>query len=231
MPLPRQEIERLKRKISLQRSIPLPPFRRFNASIFDTAGCIYIHIPKTAGTSIRNALAQLPNPIRRRYPRLRKHARAFEYRAAVGESLWQQYFSFAFVRNPFDLMVSSYFWWLEKAHKFRKLDRLRAEVEGMADFNEFISSRFGREYVNEYPGDMFDWIAENGEIIVDFVGRVENLDDDWKTICGKIGVPFVELAHVNRTSRGDYREYYNQASIDLVAHRFQKTIEIFGYRF
>ena len=231
MPLSRREIARLKRRIAIQKAIPLPPTRRLNQSIVDSLGCVYVHIPKTAGTSIRQALSAFPNPEPRRYPRLRKHARAFEYRVALGERRWQEYYSFAFVRNPYDLMVSSYFWWLEKAQKFRKLRARQREVLALADFNAFAESVFGREYVNEYRGDLFDWIGEDGEIIVDFVGRVENLQEDWDSICGRLGVAPERLPHANRTSRGDYRQYYNDRSIELVRDRFRRTIEMFGYEF
>jgi hypothetical protein len=206
-------------------------FRRPNRSVFDNLRSVFVHIPKTAGTSIRHKLASFPDTNPRRYVRLKTHSRAFEYRIALGEKRWKEYFSFAFVRNPFDLMVSSYFWWLEKAHDHRRTKRGQREVRAMEDFSAFTRSRLGREFINEFKGDIFDWISQDGEIIVDFVGRVESLQDDWHTVCRRLGLAVSDLPRANRTTRGDYRQYYDDEAVELVAKRFRRTIDLFGYEF
>ena len=231
MALSTRDIIRLTRRIQIHKAVVPTPLWRSNRSVFDNLECVFVHIPKTAGTSIRRGLGQFPDPNPRRYPRLKTHARAFEYRLALGHERWESYLSFAFVRNPWDLMVSSYFWWREKAQTFRRTRRSRRQVLAMADFNEFVRSHFGREYINEFKGDMFDWISSSGEIIVDHVGRVETLHDDWQVICRQIGIPAPELPHANQTSRGDYHSYYDDRSIEMIATRFHRTIEHFGYEF
>jgi hypothetical protein len=231
MPLSAREIRHLSNRIRVQRMLVPPLFRKPLRTVFDDVGLVFVHIPKTAGTSIRTGLSTFPRTRSRRYLRLRTHARAFEYRLALGEQRWREYFSFAVVRNPFDLMVSSYFWWLEKAHKFRSLKRMRQRVREMADFREFIRSDLGRGYINEYRGDIFDWISLDGDIIVDHVARVETLADDWRTICERVGVQAADLPRENTTTRGDYRRYYDDETAEIVAERFHKTIDLFGYRF
>jgi hypothetical protein len=231
MALTTRDIARLTRRINIDKAFVPRLFWRPNRSIFDNLECVFVHVPKTAGTSIRKAFERFPDPSPRRYPRLRSHARAFEYRLALGEERWNRYFSFAFVRNPWDLMVSSYFWWREKAHLYRRTRRSRRKILAMADFNEFVRSPVGREQINEFKGDIFDWISSDGEIIVDHVGRMETLSDDWRVICREIGVPAPELPSSNITSRGDYRDYYDEGSIELVAERFHRTIDRFGYEF
>ena len=101
----------------------------------------------------------------------------------------------------------------------------------MGNFTEFIRSKYGKTMINEYEGNMFDWISENGRIIVDFVGRFENLQEDWREICNCIGIAHIELPHVNRSERKDYREYYTEETRQIVAERFQKIIDKFGYEF
>jgi hypothetical protein len=231
MPLGEREVRRLSNRIRLHNALVPKVFRKPLRTVFDDVGLVFVHIPKTAGTSVRAGLATLPRTNPRRYVRLRTHARAFEYRLALGEQRWRDYFSFAVVRNPFDLMVSSYFWWLEKSHKFRKLRGTRQRVRAMSDFGEFVRSDLGRGYINEYRGDIFDWISLDGEIIVDHVARVETLADDWRVICDRVGVPAAELPRENTTTRGDYRRYYDDQTAELVAARFHRTIDRFGYRF
>jgi hypothetical protein len=231
MPLSQQEIDRLSRRIRIQRMLVPGLFRKPNKHINDHLGLVFVHIPKTAGTSIRSTLAQLPNPKPRRYLRLKAHARAFEFRLAMGEQRWNDSFSFAVIRNPFDLMVSSYFWWLEKAGAWKSLREGQQEVQAMGGFGDFVRSELGREYINEYPGDIFDWIALDGEIIVDYVARMETLADDWREIMRRVDGPPIELPRENVTSRGDYRQYYDDETAELVARRFHRTLERFDYSF
>ena len=198
-------------------------------------GCIFVHIPKTGGNSIMASLNSLPQrraaaefpPVK--YP---KHAKAAEVKGVVGDPLWEEYFSFAFVRNPWDLMVSSYGWWLQKAQKWEKFHLNVREIERMGSFSAFMHSRYGRRMINRSEGDIFDWISEDGRIIVDFVGRFESLQEDWDRICDRIGAPRRQLPHMNRTERkASYREYYSEETRRIVAERFHRTIEMFGYEF
>ncbi|MBT3346732.1 MAG: sulfotransferase family 2 domain-containing protein [Gemmatimonadetes bacterium] len=194
--------------------------------------CVYIHVPKTGGNSVTVALNQLPreetHPL---YPQLTtKHAKAWQVREAMGEEKWDQYFSFAFVRNPWDLMVSSYNWWLQKAIKWRKFDADVAAIGEMGDFNAFMLSHYGRTMINRREGSLYDWISQDGEVIVDYVGRLETMADDWKEICQRVGAD-MELTHLNRTERQDYRTYYTDETRQLVAERFHRIIKLYDYEF
>ena len=63
------------------------------------------------------------------------------------------------------------------------------------------------------------------------IARFENLDHDWPEICRHIGVEPFSIAHENKTDRRDYRSYYTDETRELVARRFARTIERFGYEF
>ena len=99
----------------------------------------------------------------------------------------------------------------------------------------FLSS-FARNSVvpcltNTGGGDLTEWISDGDEIIVDFVGRYENLNEDWSKICQTLQVPALPLGRENQVVRQDYRVFYDNESRELVANRFARTIELFEYRF
>src|ERR1700680_2807691 len=108
---------------------PIPPLKYH-------LGAIFVHIPKAAGTSVDAFLAGAvlaPWAAQARktvidafvrdsfalYPAIySKHIKAVELRQLVGRGTWQRAYKFTLVRNPWATMVSSYFWWLQKAHRF-----------------------------------------------------------------------------------------------------------------
>jgi hypothetical protein len=78
---------------------------------------------------------------------------------------------------------------------------------------------------------MLDWITEDENIVLDFIGRYESLDTDWLRIYQRLGVKPVALTMENRIPRADYPSFYDSTSKQLVAERFRRTIQMFGYEF
>ena len=72
---------------------------------------------------------------------------------------------------------------------------------------------------------------EQGNLIVDFVGKIENLDADFKYICKKIGIPQIDLPHLNQTKKEGYRKYYNERTADLIRQAYKDDVETFNYEF
>jgi sulfotransferase famil protein len=178
---------------------------------------IFIHINKTAGTAINEAL------------RLRGgHSTALEKRAELGESVWDRKYTFAFVRNPWDRIVSQYYW--------RKSIDHTSLASSPIDFNAWIVHvlrHHTREYY-DFPKlfmPQLDWLSDtNGKILVNFVGRFEKLTEDFQSVCKHLNV-MVELPRSRATCHPPYREVYNEESIDLVRSWFRKDIEYFDYVF
>ncbi len=211
--------------------------------------CVFIHIPKTGGMSILKILNNLPPkgslPIDRQLI-AHKHSTATAMKQILGNEVWEDYFSFSFVRNPWDFMISHYNWLTQKAYKFKYYHPLVREIEKM-NFNDFV--KYGHERINQQlhgshfsqedslfnrltQGKMFDWISEEDQIIVDYVGRFETLQEDWDNICDHIGINHQKLPHLNKTQRKQhYREYYTEETKQIIYEKFKPLIERYGYEF
>ena len=194
---------------------------------------LFIHIAKTAGVSINNSLGIHG----------RMHLTAEEFRKTLGDDKFQQLFKFAIVRNPWDRAVSQY------SHLWSTMHA------DFPSFNDWVKIVYGEVIPNAYKNrDKFftfkyknntieglvkpympqlDWLRDNnGKMLVNFVGRHENLQDDFNTICDKIGIARRILPHNNASKReGDYRSYYDKKSKKLVGDFFQKEIKKFSYKY
>ncbi len=207
---------------------------------------LFVHTAKTGGTSIRAALNyyKWKDPYRlplflcsklsslthhRLACKLPRHAKAIAAYEMLPRELYDELFKFVFVRNPWDVQVSSYH------HIQRHRPHLMA---GINDFETFLRRKLDPE--REY-GYMFDVQSElqseyvvdlSGNVIVDFIGRYERLQDDFLEVCRKIGLRPLRLPHKNRAEdRASYKEYYTDETVGLVGEYFRRDIEMFGYSF
>ncbi len=135
---------------------------------------------------------------------------------------YQDYYSACFVRNPWDYVTSCYAW----LRFYRKIPH---------EFNDWVKRGFldtpEREMNIFMKPNQSDWITdENGEIIVDFVGRFENMRQDFKKICRKVGVR-KKLPHINRFKRAHYSTVYDDEARDIVADWYRRDVELLKYTF
>lgn len=208
---------------------------------------LYVHIAKTGGTSMRAALNRLrwQDPIYYlMWPchklssltghtigtKLPRHAGVICAKEMLPNDFFNALFKFAFVRNPWDLQVSS----------FHHVQRERPHMlNGITDFNEFLKYKFDPEWPYLYHIDIAsmpqtDYLLDlHGNIIVDFVGRFERLHDDSEHIKQRLGLAKLKLPHKRQATdrKKDYRTYYSDESIESVAKHFEQDIRLLNYSF
>lgn len=190
---------------------------------------IFIHIPRTAGTSIEKALCG-KDWLRIHSPS--KHLTAHSAKKIYAE-YWNEYFKFSFVRNPWDRMVSllKYGWFYGVSLDTKKI--LRPEKY----FNKFKKIEYDTRYFNysqfnDYK-NIEDAIYQNiyGEEM-DFIGRFESLEEDFKTICEINNIKNLALLHIEKSpNRKEYREYYDNNVKQLIEQKYKKDIDKFNYEF
>lgn len=192
---------------------------------------IFIHVFKVAGTSIRHALNPYCQPrfterVRRKLigrPKLSidfdHHAKASEVKEAIGARKFIDYFKFAFVRNPWDWQVSLYHFTLQNPQHFQ-----HEEVRKLKGFDEYIDWRVtkGMCYQSSFTHD------QEGNCLVDYIGRIENLEDDFKNICNRLNI-YCQLPFENKSEHDDYMDYYNTTTYNLIAEAYKSEIELFRY--
>ena len=185
---------------------------------------IFIHINKTGGTSIETAFSG--HEVERRNPS--KHANAIEYRNKFGDK-FLEYFKFAFVRNPWSWLVSRYFWCKDDKRYYEYVrSSFKNLIYSVRDDKNISPGRWFNRTVLPQHGKISD---ESGTQLVDFVGRFENLQGDFNFACDKIGIPHRKLPHKNKTKHKHYTEYYDEETKQIVAEKYAKDIEMFGYEF
>ena len=195
---------------------------------------IFVHINKTGGTSLELILRKLSALYVGKWDNKLyaknwdgKHNLIEKYRKLAKKEIgFKNYFKFTIVRNPWDRLLSNYF--------YRKYIKYDGFIQDMS-FKEWVVNSKTGDYSFENSlskHEQFDWITDNHkEVLVDFIGRFENLQEDFDIICDKIGIPRQELPHKNKSKHKHYTEYYNDETRSIVAEKYAKDIEYFGYKF
>ena len=201
---------------------------------------LFVHVFKNAGMSVSKALSpfavskyqretvrvlkqlKLPFPVGWDPNPFDTHVTASDLVTAMGHAEFNSFYSFGFVRNPWDWLVSVYCYVMKKPDHF-----LHEKFVSLGDFRNYILWQCdgGLPLQKEFL------FSKNGEQIVKFIGRFESLERDFKAVCRQIGV-VAELPKLNvsRQSRS-YREYYDETLVEMVRERYQPDIDLFEYQF
>jgi Sulfotransferase family len=205
--------------------------------ISDERRCIFVHIPRCAGTSIENVVwpgrrseedlwMGFVDTYRNKYQTGGlQHLHALQIRQEVGGDRFTSYFKFAVVRNPFDRTVSQFSY-------MRRRPDLRAFI-GMredASFGEYVGLIRRRQHVQWEPQCSFLYDVD-GTLLVDHLARFESLKLDVAPVFERLGMSSVELPHDNASDRTAYRDYYTPDLRSQVEDIYSEDLERLGYKF
>lgn len=208
---------------------------------------MFVHIDKAAGSNIQHALRPfmkktgrsklrrllgLLGPINRagglyRQLEFSEHAPAEKVRRCLPPEVYERLYKFAFVRNPWDRLVSRHAYLLRKTE--HALSREVNELGGFDAYLRWELARTGRKGGMRHQADYVLGPDEN--LIVNFVGYFERLEEDFAEICRRIGITAALPPPKAHAPRKDYRSFYNDKTRDMVAKAYARDIELFGYTF
>jgi hypothetical protein len=236
--------------------------------------CLFVHIPKTGGQSVEHVFVDLlglswkrrskllllanKNPLKGP-PRL-AHLSAQEYLTHdyITSELFDSYFKFSFVRNPWDRLVSEY--------NYRYVNTYDFKTWLLREFPEPKDDCYKKSlgyYNHVIP--QYDFLYDTDDnMLVDFIGKFENFQQDFDHVCSKINLPKTTLPFKNASlsssknstkftdrflkslritkpqqnsslkhnfDKKKYTEYYDDETKDFVSLKYQKDIDSFDYEF
>jgi hypothetical protein len=197
---------------------------------------IFVAIPKTGTHAVRQALREHMGPqdmeqvglfVNRKLPipQLAQighgHLSLQQVRPYFRPEDFEAFFKFAFVRNPFDRFVS-YCAFITREHG-------QFERDPHSVMRYFIANP-PWQHILFQPQHSFVTSAD-GQLLTDYLGRVEEMQASYDEAAGRIGIPSRPLDKVNASRRRDYREYYDPALIEGVGKLYARDLELFNYQF
>ena len=211
---------------------------------------IYIKAFKVAGSSVLHSLAQqcarddrVAQPVelrkKKRYERnlngLRVHSLPVAIRQDVGKEIWNSYTKIAVTRNPWDCLVSMYWFGNSKKNRVRHKKHKKAKErvgdcpDYVAEFRRFVAKT---HFANPFNRNHLFW--NRNDPVADIYLRFESLQDDYNKLCRKLKLRVTELPRLKskyRKPKLHYSEYYDDASIEVVRKKWKWEIEFFNYHF
>jgi len=200
---------------------------------------LFIHILKCAGTSIVTALKNV-HEVRRIGP----HCKACDLFLPGGKLDRKIFFVFSFVRNPWDRLVSTFFYIMRGGQA--PIDQRRRDLylkKYGGSFEKFVldianwidikenDSIYNDGYIPHFRPRYEYTHDENGNCLVDFIGKVEDNVSDFKKLCRNLSVNAARLPRKNKSFHRKYWKYYNSKTRAVVAEYYTRDVASFSYRF
>ena len=216
---------------------------------------IFVHIPKTAGASVKNYMRNHVKPeqlhecqVFNTHSHSTYHAVLTDYMISLDSETYTNAFKFSIVRNPWDRVVSLYHW---KKDGTPNEDYLR--VINSKDYYDdgvhtqqkpkaTILNTKTRQHPSfeEFVKNFMDLTTPLERILyaeyfrpyeMDFIIKYEDLQTDFNQVCYLLGLPQAELLHIHKTAHDDYRQYYNEETALEIRRLFYPDTLMFDYKF
>jgi len=217
------------------------------AIINNSKNFIFVHVPKAAGTSVTNVLAKYTTykdleiggthfgeriqPAYQDRFGIGKHSSASGIRNVIGQQAWDEMYKFSIVRNPYDRVISTYKFLLEWKGT---PEAVKSKMAKFKDINEYILSDMweestGPDYIFKPQAFWLTDVNDRSKVIVDYVGKLESLDENLATIMSTIErtkLNPTESPQLNK-SKGEF--ILNSESIEKINRVYARDFKIFGY--
>jgi len=195
---------------------------------------IFLHIPKTAGTSVEESLYDFHDFDYNDDP----HMELLQYYDDMTKEEYDQFFKFTVIRNPFNLLYSTWAYYVRNNGiniEFNEWIKWRhrepvSKYKGLVDDNNNGNFRL-TYYMNRYP-QTFWLVNHDGKFIIDHTLCFENLEEELGEVFKRLNLGEMYLPHANKTFNDDgkrYIEYYDDESIEIVKKEFKIDFDLFGY--
>ncbi|HHZ82348.1 MAG TPA: hypothetical protein EYN64_06490 [Flavobacteriales bacterium] len=219
------------------------------AIVNDKHKFIFFHLYKCGGNSVRQLLSDkgINDSIHLLGPHALPREVKYHYEVRGQDHIdrFKEMFKFTFVRNPFDFLLSTFCFSRRWASHFWHQKVVNMEFKDFPKFYMSEVERFASSRVEDLRGDShgrsevttpYEWIIDkNGDVMMDFVGKLENIDEDMKLVLKRIGkgdMPIiVPRENVNKHNDKPYREMYDATTRAYVEKHFEKDLKHFNYEF
>lgn len=207
--------------------------------ISHTYRCIFVHIPKTGGSSIEDLIwpprylrttsdlwMGLIDGRRNKYQTGGlQHLQASQIKAEVGCDVFNRYFKFSIVRNPWDKVISQYVYMTQRKDLMNYIGMNPGD-----DLKSYLHLIARSPHV-QWADQLGFLIDKDENLLVDYVGRFEDFEKSVHSVADSIGIQVSSIPHQKKGQRGRYQNYYDPESIETVRKMYQRDIEAFGYEY
>lgn len=186
--------------------------------VFEKKKCIFFHIPKTAGVSVSTAL----------FGKVKwGHRTVNFYKSHYGTKPFNSMYKFSFVRNPYERLYSAFTFLKNGGMNDQDLLFSKTHLQNYSSFDDFVKNGLRKEEVKNWihfkPQHYF-LCDESGNMVMDFVGKIETIDDDFKTVCNQLNID-VDLKKLNKSN--SKKIVFSNEIKSIIKDLYQKDFTLF----